>query len=753
MGTRLGRYEILAPLGSGGMGEVYRARDPRLQRDVAIKVLPEAVALDAAALARFGREALAAATTTHPNILSLFDVGTEQGITYAVMELLEGSTLREKIAAGPLSLEETLGIARQIADGLVAMHDRGIVHRDLKPENLFVTSDGHVKILDFGLARILPRPGEVDDAAPTVTGVTVPGTIMGTIGYMAPEQLQGRPVDQRADLFCLGAILYELLAGRRAFSGTSWAEVSAAILRENPLPLTGVRVPPAFEAILRRCLEKDPDARFPSAREILDGLKSVDTAPPPSTPDRSRSRLRPWLFAATSLALVLAYLVLSGRPPPADHTTSVPARTASIAMLEFENLTGDPAFDWIGRGLPELLGTAMARSRDLDVYDPQRLSQLLGSPDRTTDAGAPAFERLKGRGIGRAIVGSMLRSGGDIRLQCRVVDVETSKVLHAASITGPASDDLFRLAGELIPRLQTWLEIDLVAAGSESQWLRDITTSSSDAYRLYLRAREALIASRWREAASYAEQAVAIDTQFVAAYVDLVGSCWNLGDEARMQKNLDILRRLRDSASPRDVIQIDLIDAVVTEDPERLIRSASSAHELYPEDRFFTYLLGRGYYTAGRYPECIQVLEPLIRGRYAWAWTYVLAAKSHQKLGNITDARRCFETGMDVTRRNPEVAMVYAGFLREEGDTARARTILLEAGRSPGLAESPEAETQIRLELARLYEAEGKPDSARTEYERILAILSPEPSDSTNLVSDERRKAALDGLNRVGVDR
>src|SRR5512141_2570645 len=229
-GTRLGPYEILAPLGAGGMGEVYRARDAKLDRDVAIKVLPEAVAADPDTMARFEREAKAVAALTHPNILAIHDFGTHEGISYAVMELLEGQTLRERLLAGPIPPKQAIDFALQVAKGLSAAHDKGVVHRDLKPENLFVTRGGHLKILDFGLAKRVPAvtPG-AETNAPTRSDQTVPGTVLGTLGYMSPEQVRGLPVDHRSDIFSLGAVLHELLSGRKAFNRTTPSDTIAAI--------------------------------------------------------------------------------------------------------------------------------------------------------------------------------------------------------------------------------------------------------------------------------------------------------------------------------------------------------------------------------------------------------------------------------------------------------------------------------------------------------------------------------------------
>ena len=238
-GARLGPYEILSPLGAGGMGEVYRARDNKLDRDVAIKVLPQSVAADPDTLARFEREAKAVAALSHPNILSIFDFGSQEGISYAVMELLEGEALRGKLDAGPITQKQAVDYALQVARGLAAAHEKGIVQRDLKPENLFVSRDGHVKILDFGLAKRVEAvaPGK-ETSAPTGSGHTEPGTVMGTAGYMSPEQVKGLAVDHRSDIFSFGTILYELLSGKKAFKRDTSAETMAAILRDEPPELS-----------------------------------------------------------------------------------------------------------------------------------------------------------------------------------------------------------------------------------------------------------------------------------------------------------------------------------------------------------------------------------------------------------------------------------------------------------------------------------------------------------------------------------
>ena len=307
-GMRLGPYEIVSPLGAGGMGEVYRARDDRLHRDVAIKVLPARVARDSDALARFEREAKAVAALSHPNILSIFDFGSSDGVAYVVMELLDGQTLGELLESGPVPPRRASALAREVAEGLAAAHGRGIVHRDLKPENVFVTKSGHVKILDFGLATESAAKSQEDTSAPTERRLTEPGTVMGTVGYMSPEQVRGKALDHRTDVFSFGAILYEMLAGRRAFAKPTAAETMTAILNEDPPEIPEASgLAGSLELVARRCMEKDPAARFQDTRDVAfavemasGGFRSSGAQPAVS----ARSR-RAWLPAVV-VALVLA---------------------------------------------------------------------------------------------------------------------------------------------------------------------------------------------------------------------------------------------------------------------------------------------------------------------------------------------------------------------------------------------------------------------------------------------------------------
>ncbi len=311
-GTKLGPYEILSALGAGGMGEVYKARDSRLNRDVAVKILPASFAADADRLQRFAQESRAAAALNHPNILSIFDIGDDRGTPYVVFELLEGETLRDRLRTGALSSRKAIDYSQQVGKGLAAAHEKGIVHRDLKPENIFITHDGRAKILDFGLAKITrPEPDAAGDA-PTLQANTETGTVMGTVGYMSPEQVRGKPADPRSDIFAFGAILYEMLSGKRAFRGESTADTMSAILKEDPPELTETNrtISPALDRVVRHCLEKNAAERFQSARDVVFNLEALV-----GISGSSRSgvrvlpetrRINPWLVRGIAALLVLA---------------------------------------------------------------------------------------------------------------------------------------------------------------------------------------------------------------------------------------------------------------------------------------------------------------------------------------------------------------------------------------------------------------------------------------------------------------
>jgi TolB-like protein len=519
-GTRLGPYEILSPLGAGGMGEVYRARDSKLDRDVAIKVLPVSVAGDSDALARFEREAKAVAALSHPNILAIHDFGLADGRQYAVMELLEGQTFRELLAGGPLSPKKAIEYGRQVAEGLAAAHARGIVHRDLKPENLFVTRDGHVKILDFGLARQGVTADDALTSSPTAARATEPGTVMGTVGYMAPEQVKGEIADHRADIFAFGAVLYEMLAGRRAFERATRAETMTAILREDAPSLTSVRnaVPPALEQVVEHCLEKRPEDRFQSSRDLAFALGASATASSgadlqaPVKLSRPAPYARPraaWLKpAAWALVILgagaLAYLGFQRTKGAAD----APRRIAVLPLL-----SSDPAFEFFAEGVGDAIYSQLMKVPGLVVTGRGSSAAFRGQAIDLKDVRAKL-------GVDAVLQGRVSRSGRQVRIALDLVKTADGSAVW----TGNYDSDVGEVAAvqnKIVREVAGSLRLALGAAPSAGR-----QSANPEARDLYLRgrARASTLARQDLEAAlSLYEQALVKDPQMAEAYA---GSAW-----------------------------------------------------------------------------------------------------------------------------------------------------------------------------------------------------------------------------------
>src|SRR5215471_5503359 len=369
-GSKLGPYEIHAPLGAGGMGEVYRARDTRLNRTVARKVLPDALALDPDRLRRFNQEARAVAAISHPNILAIYDVGTSDQTVYLVSEYLEGNTLRDRLRGGALTVRRACEWAEQIANGLSAAHDQGITHRDLKPENIFITRDDHVKILDFGLAKLSRANADAETLA---ASGTTPGLVMGTVGYMSPEQVRGDQLDHRTDIFAFGAILYEMLSGQRAFHrDTGGPETMTAILKEEPRALTSLSAstPPAIETIVSRCLEKNSNRRFQSAKDLAFALEAVSggtgATAPASVPKQRRSYLGPFSIVGLLLLTGFAgyFLGTRGKPQASPSFLRLTRSRGSIGTARFAGGGQTVVFSAAWNGAPTRLYFQTLQSND-----------------------------------------------------------------------------------------------------------------------------------------------------------------------------------------------------------------------------------------------------------------------------------------------------------------------------------------------------------------------------------------------------
>ena len=537
-GVRLGPYEVVALLGAGGMAEVYRARDTRLGREVAVKVVSEALGTDGAFVERFEREARLVGSVSHPNVVALHDVGVHDGKPYFVTELLQGETLRTRLAQGQVPLPTALGWATQMAEGLAAAHDRGIVHRDLKPENVLITRDGHVKLLDFGIAKVIagaqePEPpadesarGLLAETMASASSKTGTGVVIGTPGYMSPEQVRGDAVDARTDLFSLGAVLHELLSGRRAFPGASAVESGYAILHHEPeaLPAT---VPPAVAQVVRRCLEKDPGRRFQSARDLafhLEALRSptvaVTTAPAKPGP-RPRRR---WLAGAASLAVlaILGALWIGGplrklaaasrsQPGMKQGATVAAGVTPSIAVLPFVNLSSDKEQEYFSDGIAEELLDALAKVKGLRVAGRTSSFHFKGKNEDLRTIG----ETL---GVENIVEGSVRKQGNRVRITAQLIQVSDGFHRWSRSFEGDLTN-VFDLQ-ESIARAITE-ELKVVLQGDSTGRLVPVATSNPEAYALYLQATAIFNrrdGARFPDAIAQLEQALRLDPGYARGW-------------------------------------------------------------------------------------------------------------------------------------------------------------------------------------------------------------------------------------------
>jgi Serine/threonine protein kinase len=462
MREQLGQYQILGPLGAGGMGEVYVARDPSLGRKVAIKLLPVRLSGDRETLARFTREARSASALNHPNIVTIHEVGMDQssGSPYIVMEYIEGRDLRSLLSDGPLPNRKTLDIAAQIADGLAAAHEQGIIHRDLKPENVMVTKDGYVKVLDFGLAKVVGAAGEEAETARFDLPGTNPGTILGTVGYMSPEQATGKTLDFRSDQFALGAILYELATGKAAFEAENAIDTLSAILHAQPLPITrfNVQAPQPFCWIVDRLLSKDAQERYSSTRDLAHDLhnirdrfatmtRSLEIPRPPKV-SRQKLAMIATIVGALLLAGVTALVVKYGVATP-----GAAARTSTskeyLAVMRFRNLTGEPNGQLVVDGLAETLSARLAHFTSVQVMRP-------ATPETLANPNPQQVARDLGANV--VLTGSMQRAGDRLRVAWEIIDVAHGTSRSGDLIEGSAAE-LFTIQDRLTDSIATSLHL------------------------------------------------------------------------------------------------------------------------------------------------------------------------------------------------------------------------------------------------------------------------------------------------------
>jgi len=676
-GTKLGPYEIQSPIGAGGMGEVYRARDGRLDRDVAVKVLPAALLEDAAALGRFETEGKALAALSHPNLLAIFDVGREGAVAYLVTELLEGRTLRDRLGASRLPIAEATGIAAAIADGLAAAHARGIQHRDLKPENVFLTDDGGVKILDFGIARReKTRAAAGASSAETATAATGPEVVLGSSGYMSPEQVAGLPTDARSDIFALGAVLYEMLTGRRAFGGASKIEVLSAILKDEPGPMSapGRPIPAALEAATRRCLAKAPAKRFDSARDLAFALRSAG----PRAEAGAGSRRRGLALAAAVLVVGLAAaLALRGRTGA--------GRVRSLAVLPFSNVGGDSETAYLGDGLTQSLVDRLSRVPGLSVASREAAAAAAGKAPDPARAG-------RDLGVAAVLTGSVQPGVDRLTVSVELVDAKAGRHLWGERYARKTSD-FANLEPEIAREIVDSLKYRLTKA--DGARLANQFTLDAEAYQLYLKGRYYWNAWDLEQARTYFEKAIAKDPTYAVAYAGLSDTYAKLGHEL-LAPPAAAFPKARAAALEALKIDDGLVEARV---------ALSGVAQCYD----------------GKLDEA----ERELRAAIALQPTYALA---HRRLALLLESRRRFDEAVAEIRRAGELEpfsaldrIIAASILTNAGrlDEALAayrEAVALDDGTSPGV-------------LGGVLWRQGKHEEALAQY-RKARELAPDDAEA-----------------------
>ncbi len=710
VGSKVGPYEVTAPLGAGGMGQVWRAHDSRLGRDVAVKVLPAEFASDPERLQRFEREARATAALSNPNILAVFDIGSHDGEPYIVEELVEGDSLRALLNRGELALDTVAGLAAQIAGGLAAAHDKSIVHRDLKPENVIVTTDGQAKILDFGLAKFVAAApaGSAATLTHVPTGATELGAVLGTAAYMAPEQALGRPVDQRADVFAFGVVLYEMLCGQRPFHGATGTEIVAAILKDEPPPLPE-SVPAYLRQIVGRCLQKAPEQRFASAREVLAALQTPSTPAAAPAPARSLRLLRGVaLVAAAAVGIValgaVALVIVRGRGTRAVPATELDPRR--ILVVPFENMTGDTSLDAVGRLASDAIGQGLLQIGEIELATVERAA-LAGDASSVAEAGrAMARER----GAGTMVTGSCYLAGDILELRTWLTDTGSGKVVYALDPdSGPRGDPrpVVEAARERVKGAVAYHLSPI--RGHLSRPLR------YEAFREF----EAGMAG-WgfdSEAASkHFERVIELEPGCWMAYLRLATM---LSAQGRTAEAAGLMAKVRENEArlaPTELLFLKLDDARTAANPLEGLRIARQLHELAPHDFFMAW--GAAYLASvANYPrEALEHLGDVRTMDWTRAsrfpqgeWFLRVAAWSHHFLGEYDAELEVAELAVRVyptshASRGHQVRALAALGRLEEIDRAIEASLTVPAGRgSPGTT---------MLEAAEELRAHGHPAEA-----------------------------------------